>query len=160
MLLIDTTQPNKIFLFLFERNKIIAKINQKTFQRKSEKCLFLFDKILKKSKKKIKDLTGLAVMNQAGTFSDTRLGVILANCLSWSLKIPAIDILPSDLAELKHSDLAQNQNKIITDKQNISLAYLDQLRKIILNKIKKAKLDKLIKPLYTKEPNIILQSKN
>jgi len=139
-LFIDTTQPNKIFLLLFDSHKIIAKINQKTEQRKSEQCLFLIDKIFKKSRKKLKNLTGIAVMNQAGTFSDVRLGVILANCLSWSLKIPAIDVLPSDQAGLKHS--------------------ANQLRKIILNKINQAKLGNLIKPIYTKEPNIILSRRN
>lgn len=57
--------------------------------RKDKKdALFLIDKFLRENRVKIADLKAIAVYNGAGSYTGVRVGVTIANALSFSLKIP------------------------------------------------------------------------
>lgn len=57
----------------------------------SEKLLPAIDDILKKAKKKIKDLKGVVVESEGGSFTSLRIGVATANALAFALGIPVSD---------------------------------------------------------------------
>ena len=59
-----------------------------TKDHKSQKLLFLIDKILKKNKKSIKDISEIKVNLGPGSFTGLRVGLSVANTLSWALDIP------------------------------------------------------------------------
>lgn len=59
-----------------------------TKNHKSQKLLSLIDKILKKNKKSIKDISGIKVNLGPGSFTGLRVGISVANALSWVLDIP------------------------------------------------------------------------
>jgi len=59
-----------------------------TKNHKSQKLLSLIDKILKKNKKSIKDISEIKVNLGPGSFTGLRVGISVANALSWALDIP------------------------------------------------------------------------
>lgn len=59
-----------------------------TKNHKSQKLLFLIDKILKKNKKSIEDISEIKINLGPGSFTGLRIGVSVANTLSWALDIP------------------------------------------------------------------------
>jgi len=83
MLYIDTSDSletkvgldNKIYKF-------------ETKNHKSQELLFLIDKVLRENKKNIKDISGIEVNLGPGSFTGLRVGLSVANALSWALDIP------------------------------------------------------------------------
>ena len=55
------------------------------------------DKMLKKRKKKISDLLGVAVVVGLGRFTATRIAVTVANTLSFALRIPVTAVNSADI---------------------------------------------------------------
>jgi hypothetical protein len=96
----------------------------------AEKLLPKFDSFFKKQKLKIKDLEGIVVVSGPGGFSSVRVGVILANTLSYSLNIPNVGIKVSESKTLEDQFLSG------------------------IKKLKKMKGFKLVKPEYGRAPNI------
>ena len=72
-----------VWVFLFEKN---------VSNKQSENTLFLLDKFLKKNRIKLAKLKKIIVNRGPGSFTSVRIGVVLANTLSNSLKIPVIGI--------------------------------------------------------------------
>ncbi|HUV42585.1 MAG TPA: tRNA (adenosine(37)-N6)-threonylcarbamoyltransferase complex dimerization subunit type 1 TsaB [Patescibacteria group bacterium] len=70
-----------------------------TKEFKSQKLLALIDQTLKKNKKSLKDLTKIEVNLGPGSFTGLRVGVAVANTLSWALKIPLNDKRKGELVE-------------------------------------------------------------
>lgn len=59
------------------------------------------EQLLKESKLTLKDLTHIAAVTGPGGFMSLRVGISLANALSWSLKIPLAGVHLSDLYETR-----------------------------------------------------------
>jgi len=59
-----------------------------TKDHKSQKLLFLIDKTLRKNKKSIKDISEIKINLGPGSFTGLRVGISVANALSWALDIP------------------------------------------------------------------------
>lgn len=88
---------------------IVVGFDQKKFKsvarkEKSQKTLFLIDKILKKEGKSLKDITEIEVFIGPGSFTGLRVGVSVANALGWSLDIPVNgrDVKKGKLVEIKY----------------------------------------------------------
>ena len=88
ILSINTTLNNEIELTLKKDGKILACQKFSAPHQQSEKLLPGIDKLLKKNKVKLSDLTGIEVENRGGSFTSLRIGVVTANALGFALKIP------------------------------------------------------------------------
>lgn len=83
----------KLFIDTSDSKKTIVGIGEKVFEHetsnfKSQRLLELIDKTLKKEKIKLKNLSEIEVNLGLGSFTGLRVGVSVANTLSWALKIP------------------------------------------------------------------------
>jgi len=83
ILYIDTSDSSETKIGL--DNKIYKFENK---DHKSQKLLSLIDKILKKEKKSIEDISEIKVNLGPGSFTGLRVGISVANTLSWALDIP------------------------------------------------------------------------
>ena len=90
ILYINTTKNDKVELQLKKGNKVVAKSEFNVKFNQAEKLLPGIDKLLKKSKTKLRSIKKIEVENQGGTFSSLRIGVITANALGFALDIPVI----------------------------------------------------------------------
>ena len=79
---------NKSEVFLFEKN---------IGNKQSENLLSFLDKILKKKRIKLSKISKIIVNRGPGSFTSVRIAIVLANTLSFSLKIPIIGIDNLDL---------------------------------------------------------------
>lgn len=98
ILLIDTADNKKIKLGLKIDKKLFYLISNATALR-SQAVLILIDKLLRKHKLRVKDLTQIEVNLSLGSFTGVRVGASIANALGFSLKIPINDKKVGDLAE-------------------------------------------------------------
>jgi len=130
ILFINTTLNNEIELALKKDGKILACQNFSAPHQQSEKLLPGIDKLLKKNKIKLSDLTGIEVENRGGSFTSLRIGVVTANALGFALKIPVCPKIT-------------NYKLQITNKNQKS-------------KIKNQKFS-IVEPAYDREPNITLK---
>lgn len=90
-LLIDTTQTEKIIIALIdERGREVARREKKVFQI-SENLLPEIERLLKKYKATLKNLSKILVNPGPGGFSSTRTGVATANALAYALNIPVAE---------------------------------------------------------------------
>lgn len=87
ILLIDTSSNKEIRIGL----RIDAKehiITQKIGYQKAQVVLPLIDKLLNKQRLKITDLNSIEINARHGSFTGQRVGMSIANALSFALKIP------------------------------------------------------------------------
>jgi len=82
-LYIDTRDNSKTIVGLNS-----FRLEKPTGPAKSQQVLNLIDRILKKHKKTLKDITEIKVNLGPGSFTGLRVGVSVANTLAWALKIP------------------------------------------------------------------------
>lgn len=87
ILRIDTSNNKKIEVCL-NRGKEAYCFSSEASALKSQVVLLLIDKVLKENKIELKDLTSIEVNLGPGSFTGLRVGVSVANALSYSLKIP------------------------------------------------------------------------
>lgn len=76
-----------------DNKKTIVKLNQKTIINQysspcSQKLLLVINQLLKQEHKTLKDLTAIKVNLGPGSFTSLRVGVSVANALSFALNIP------------------------------------------------------------------------
>lgn len=73
-------------------------------KEKSQKILPFIDKLLKKKRKKITDITEIEVNTGPGSFTGLRVGVSVANALGWALDIPVNgkDLRKGEVVEIKY----------------------------------------------------------
>ena len=100
ILLIDTTNPDQLFLGLCKdknicTNKIIAKRNGQL-----EILLPQIEDLLKSQHAKKTDLTAIAVNEGPGTYTGLRIGITTANTLAWSLDIPVLPFQKTGTEEI------------------------------------------------------------
>jgi len=82
-LYIDTTDNCKTIVTLDE-----FRLEKVTDFRKSQQLLTLIEQILKEKKKTLKEIDEIQVNLGPGSFTGIRVGLSVANALSWFLKIP------------------------------------------------------------------------
>jgi tRNA threonylcarbamoyladenosine biosynthesis protein TsaB len=127
ILMINTAMQNEMTVFLFDGQKI----NKSVARGQKDKLLSLIDKLARKNKKEIADITGIVVTSGPGSFTAVRQGAAAANALGFALRVPVRGVR---LEEFKNDD---------------------ELLKIGLRKLAKAKMGDIVLPFYGKEPNII-----
>lgn len=86
ILIIDTTDSSITTVGLEINGKKFF-LKERTGDLKSQNLLPLINKILKKNKVSLKDLTGIKVNTGPGSFTGLRVGVSVANALAWVLGI-------------------------------------------------------------------------
>ncbi|MFH1781681.1 MAG: tRNA (adenosine(37)-N6)-threonylcarbamoyltransferase complex dimerization subunit type 1 TsaB [Patescibacteria group bacterium] len=87
ILFIDTSGHDQIKVSL-DINGQITKISSEPKKEKAEVLLFLIDGLLKKCHTDIKEITEIKVNPGPGSFTGIRVGLAVANTLSYTLKIP------------------------------------------------------------------------
>ena len=85
-LYIDTTERGRIKLRIFNGGKVRAK-SEKSTNKISESLLAEIEKLLKKTKLEVSDLSRVLVNPGPGGFSSTRTGVATANALNFVLGV-------------------------------------------------------------------------
>jgi len=111
----------------FKLKKVKGKFSQ------SEKLLPAIDALIKDSKASGK-LKGVGVVTGPGGFTSVRIGVAVANALSYGLKIPVVGL---------RKDQFDGNNDLVSK---------------IFKLQKAAKPGKLVMPYYDREPNITVAS--
>lgn len=86
-LIIDTSDNKEIIVGLKIDNKEFIK-KKKVDTSKSQTTLPLISEILSERRIKLEDLDSIEVNTVPGSFTGIRVGVAIANTLSYSLKIP------------------------------------------------------------------------
>lgn len=133
ILIINTCFIDKLELILvdkqdkFKIKKIKGKFNQ------SEKLLPAIDLLLKNNKASNK-LKGVGVVTGPSGFTSVRIGVAVANALSFGLKIPVVGLRKDQFND--NTDL---------------VAKIIKLQKVV-------KTNKFVLPYYDKEPNITVKT--
>lgn len=87
ILIINTSNSQETIVGLKIGNKKYF-LKEKSKTLKAQNVLPLIQKILKKYKLKLTDLTAIKVHTGPGSFTGLRVGVAVANALAWVLKIP------------------------------------------------------------------------
>ena len=134
-LFINILHEKKISLALFKDPSHIQWFDEPVKNKSRENILIILDKALKQSKKKIKDIHGIIVVNGPGSFVGIRIALSVANALAWSLNIPI---------------------------QGVNLCF-GKTNKDLINKswsqISKRKKYRAVQPFYGQEPNITINKK-
>ncbi|MBI2622395.1 hypothetical protein HYW66_02070 [Candidatus Microgenomates bacterium] len=91
-LLIDTTSNKEIEVGLRINSKKYA-VRQKIDKRRAQVVLPLIDKILRKNNVRLSDLNEIEVNTKEGSFTGIRVGLSIAQALSFTLKIPLKKVL-------------------------------------------------------------------
>ena len=128
LLIINTTDSEQVFIGLLENGDWLDKKQFKAKARQAEKLLPAIEKLVKKNK-----LSGIAVVSGPASFTALRIGVVTANALAWSLKVPVVSIKATQFTDLK--DLAKK----------------------VTAKARKNNNEVIVRPFYGKEPNITLK---
>lgn len=130
ILFINTADTKKVFIGLIKKNELIGKKEFFAQYQQAEKLLAEINSLLKIKDCKPKDLQAIIVICGPGPFTALRIGIVVANTLSWALKIPVVGM---KLTEFKDID--------------------DLIKKSFI-KLHKIKIGDIIEPFYGKEPNI------
>ncbi|OGY45400.1 MAG: tRNA (adenosine(37)-N6)-threonylcarbamoyltransferase complex dimerization subunit type 1 TsaB [Candidatus Buchananbacteria bacterium RIFCSPHIGHO2_01_FULL_44_11] len=112
ILVINTADAKKVFIALVKNGQVVLKNNFLAHHRQSETLLSAIEKILKTAKTTSQKLRGIIVALGPGPFTALRIGIVIANTLSYALQIPAAgvkltgletedDFIQAGLAELK-----------------------------------------------------------
>jgi len=91
ILFINTATTNNE-LFLINSEKIIARKNWQSRRDESDKLLANIKLILSENKMNFGDLSKLVIVTGPGGFTSVRVGVTVANALSYALSIPILGI--------------------------------------------------------------------
>jgi tRNA threonylcarbamoyl adenosine modification protein YeaZ len=92
ILSIDTASATEIIILLKSGDKILSRKKFLAPKKQAEKLLPAIEKLIIKNYFSLKDLSGIEVVTQGGTFTSLRIGVITANALSFALGIPVLAI--------------------------------------------------------------------
>lgn len=104
LLFIDTSDFTNLHLVLVNKDSQIKEFRASVAFNENYKTNELLEKFLKKSKVTPKDLTKVVVSSGPGSFTGIRVGVSLAQALSFALEIPLVVVpktkLPKELSKL------------------------------------------------------------
>jgi tRNA threonylcarbamoyl adenosine modification protein YeaZ len=113
-LYINTAERESIELAMFdEPGLVVKKVKQPSQFQHSEKILKLIDELIG-GHKNLKKLDGIIVVQGPGGFTSLRIGVTVANTLSWTLNIPVypVDSISLNKIEKKFKDITGQKKKI------------------------------------------------
>lgn len=127
ILLIDTSEFNLVRLYLKKSDKIL-KFEETIGSRERDTLLELISDWLQKNKVLVNYLNAVVVVRGPGPFTSVRVGVTIANTLSWSLKKPLYGF--------------KKDKHFIPEKALQSISQ------------KKVNSEKFVKPFYSQPPNI------
>jgi len=130
ILIINTANNVYAEIAIVNKDKLIKSKRFKAQYKQAEKLLIEIQKLFKNQKLSINKITGIIVVRGPGSFTSLRIGMVVANTLAWSIKIPVVGIKLNEYDDLKN------------------LAEISQLL------MSKAKKNYLVEPWYCKEPNI------
>jgi len=130
ILFLDTTDRREITVGLVDEGRLESKIEEQGEFEQSEKLLPLIDKLLKKNKIMLDDLSGIIVVSGPGGFTSVRIGAVTANTLGFVLDIPVAGVPKSEGATIQ------------------------KLVEAGLKKLKEVKVGEIVLPFYGAEPNI------
>jgi len=108
ILYINTSFREFIEFALIDQGDIFL-LKKRVGIKQSEKALSLLDAFLKKNKFKLQNIKKIVVNRGPGSFTSVRLGIVLANTLSFGLKIPVTGIYN---LELKNDEDYLNLSKL------------------------------------------------
>lgn len=126
ILCINTIQKDNIIIALKNSRGVAAQTKIKAKYKQAEKLLPLIDKLLKQNKLDIKDIKKIQVVNQGGAFTALRVGVVTANALGYAL---GVSVKSSEFPAVLREDFDE------------------------VKRSRKFNFD-IVKPIYSKEPNI------
>jgi len=109
-LIINTSDNEKVSLVLI-RGKSIIKKEFKIDFFESEKILLFINRFLRKNKIKLVNLKGLGVFKGPGPFTALRVGITIANTLSYALNIPVLGFRENEIKNPKKLGKKIEQNK-------------------------------------------------
>ena len=101
ILLLDTSGKDSLFLGLAENNFCIDELVIKTKFRHSEKLIPSIEKLLKRNKIKLEDLSCIGAVKGPGPYTSLKIGLTVANVLSWGLDIPVFGIKKDEFENTK-----------------------------------------------------------
>lgn len=109
ILIIDTTEREKIYLSFFEKGE--ERCFEFETEDQSNDLLIAIDGILKQEKKTLKDLKAILVNQGPGSFTGVRVGVTVANTLAWTLNIPVYGYRAGELKKILTNVSESEQTK-------------------------------------------------
>ena len=130
VLYINTAERGRINFALIKNGEVFL-LRKKVGIRQSENALNLLNIFLKKNGFYLTDIKKIVVNRGPGSFTSVRLGIVLANTLSFGLKIP------------------------LTGVYNLELKAKEDYLKLTKLKFKKD----FVKPYYDREPDITKSKK-
>lgn len=101
VLIIDTSSNKEVIVGLEIDGKKYTL--SRPVDRKTQAVLPLTEKLLKKHRLELKDLTGIKVNPGPGSFTGLRVGVSVANALGYLLKIPVNGKKVGELVEPEYT---------------------------------------------------------
>jgi tRNA A37 threonylcarbamoyladenosine modification protein TsaB len=99
---IDTTENNKILVFLEKNGKITSQKSASAKYAQGEKLLALVDKILNDNNLSIKVLKKIIINNIGGSFTSLRIGVVTANAFGYALGVPVEGVIGNKKIEVRN----------------------------------------------------------
>jgi len=89
---IDTTSLEYIIIALKQRNKEIIRRKIRAPRRQGERLIPAIATLFKSQNIQLSDIKKITVANSGGGFTSLRIGVVVANALSYSLGCPVIAV--------------------------------------------------------------------
>src|SRR5690606_19878948 len=83
----DTTQRQELIVRLIQDNRVVAEQRDTQSLNHAQNLLPAIEKILTNQGKSLSDITEIAVNPGPGSFTGTRVGVAVANALSFALGV-------------------------------------------------------------------------
>lgn len=105
-----STYNEIILIGLIKENTLIQKLEKETYQNHSKFLVPMINEIIKNNKITLKDLKEIIVVNGPGSFTGTRLGVVVAKTLAYTLNIKIRTITSIEAI----SKQIEDKNKIIS----------------------------------------------
>lgn len=102
ILYIDTAESGYINLELRTKSGAVFGKKIKAARRQGEKLIPSLEKLLSEQKLKLRDIKKILVVNEGGSFTSLRIGVITANALAYALGVP---VAPAKTGKLRAGEL-------------------------------------------------------
>lgn len=92
VLYINTTERDFLKFALIDNKSEVFLFSKNVGNKQSENMIFLLNKFLKSQRVKLGGISKIIVNRGPGSFTSVRIGIVLANTLSYSLKISVIGV--------------------------------------------------------------------
>jgi hypothetical protein len=124
ILYINTAQRDFLQFALISKTDVFL-LKKNVGRKQSENMLLQLNNLLEKNKFKLEDLKKIVVNRGPGSFTSVRMGVVLANTMSYALKIPVWGIRGDEYELEKREDFLQ-LNQIKFKKGGFTIPYYDR----------------------------------